>query len=70
MKISELLKETRKSANLTQKQLADKSGVSFVSINRIEGGAFPRLSVLQKLFTAMNKKLNFELSELEVNELA
>lgn len=70
MKISELLKETRKSANLTQKQLAEKSGVSFVSINRIEGGAFPRVSVLEKLFTAMNKKLNFELSELEVNELA
>ena len=70
MKIAELLKQTRKSANLTQKQLADKSGVSFVSINRIEGGSFPRLSVIEKLFTSMNKKINFQLTEIELNELA
>ncbi len=69
MKIAELLKQTRKSANLTQKQLADKSGISFVSINRIEGGTFPRVSVIEKLFNAMGKKLNYELSELEVDEL-
>jgi transcriptional regulator with XRE-family HTH domain len=70
MKIAELLKQTRKSASLTQKQLADKSGISFVSINRIEGGSFPRLSVIEKLFNSMGKQINFELTELEVNELA
>lgn len=65
MNISELLKETRKSVNLTQKQLAEKSKISFVSINRIERGSNPRLSVASKLFEAMDKKLYFTLTDVE-----
>lgn len=57
MEISELLKQTRKEANLTQKELAEKSAISFVTINRIEGGSNPRISVLNKLFSAMGKQL-------------
>lgn len=55
--ITEVLKEARKGAGLTQKELAEKSGISFVTINRIEGGSNPRLSVLYKLFDAMGKRL-------------
>jgi transcriptional regulator with XRE-family HTH domain len=55
--LNELLREERKASNLTQKQLAEKSGISFVTINRIEGGSNPRISVLNKLFSAMGKQL-------------
>lgn len=55
--IGELLKEERIKLKLTQKQLAEKSGISYVSINRIENGKNPRLSVVNKLFEAMGKTL-------------
>lgn len=55
--IGQLLKEERNKAGLTQKQLADKSGVSFVAINRIERGFLPRLSIAIKLFSAMGLDL-------------
>jgi transcriptional regulator with XRE-family HTH domain len=55
--LNELLKSERKASNLTQKELAEKSGISFVTINRIEGGSNPRISVLNKLFGAMGKQL-------------
>jgi transcriptional regulator with XRE-family HTH domain len=55
--IGELLKEERIKLKLTQKQLAEKSGISYVSINRIENGKNPRLSVVNKLFKAMGKTL-------------
>ena len=61
--IGELLKEERLKNNLTQKQLAEKSGISYVSINRIENGTSPRLSVLVKIFGAMDKALSFELKD-------
>lgn len=59
--IHELLKQERQKQNLTQKQLADKAGVSFVSINRIEKGNLPRVSVINKIFDALGKKINFVL---------
>lgn len=55
--IGELLKETRKAIGYTQKELAIKSGISFVTINRIEKGLQPRLSVVHKLFISMDKNL-------------
>lgn len=55
--IGELLKKERIKLKLTQKQLAEKSGISYVSINRIENGKNPRLSVVNKLFEAMGKTL-------------
>jgi predicted transcriptional regulator len=58
-----MLRETRKASNLTQKQLQDKSKVSFVTINRIEGGANARLSVVNKLFNAMGKQLNINITD-------
>jgi len=61
--IGQLLKEQRNKANLTQKQLAEKSGVSFVAINRIERGFMPRLSIATKLFNAMNLDLTLDVKE-------
>lgn len=61
--IGEQLKTERQKLNLTQKQLAEKSGISFVSINRIENGSNPRLSVITKIFEAMGKTLQIEIKD-------
>lgn len=61
--IGEQLKTERQKLNLTQKQLAEKSGISFVSINRIENGSNPRLSVITKIFDAMGKRLQIEVKD-------
>jgi len=55
--ISELLKAKRLEHKLTQKQLAEKAGVSYVCINRIERGKLPRLAIVEKLFDAMDYKI-------------
>jgi transcriptional regulator with XRE-family HTH domain len=69
MSIGQILKENRKAANLTQKQLAEKSKISFVSINRIEGGSSPRLSIISQLFGAMNKKIDYVITDNEVSTI-
>lgn len=66
--IGQLLKENRIKLNLTQKQLAEKSGISYVSINRIENGKNPRLSVVSKLFEAMGKTLQITTEEVITND--
>ena len=66
--IGQLLKENRIKLNLTQKQLAEKSGISYVSINRIENGKNPRLSVISKLFEAMGKTLQITTEETITND--
>jgi transcriptional regulator with XRE-family HTH domain len=60
--IGQLLKEERNKAGLTQKQLAEKSGISFVAINRIEKGNLPRVSVATKLFNALVEQSEGSLS--------
>ena len=66
--IGQLLKENSIKLNLTQKQLAEKSGISYVSINRIENGKNPRLSVISKLFEAMGKTLQITTEEVITND--
>jgi len=61
--IGELLKAERQKLNLTQKQLAEKSGISFVSISRFENGTQPRLSIITKIFDAMGKTLQIEVKD-------
>lgn len=63
--IGQLLKEERHKAGLTQKQLADRSGVSFVAINRIEKGLTPRLSIAIKIFGALGLDLKFAVEPSE-----
>lgn len=67
--IGQLLKQERQRAGLTQKQLAEKSGISFVAINRIERGHPPRLSVIDKIFTAMNLDLVFSVLDKQTESI-
>lgn len=60
-----LVKETRKLNLLTQNQLSEISGITPVTINRIEKGHPSRLSVIDKLFTSMNKKVIYDVIDLE-----
>lgn len=48
-------REARKQAGLTQQELADKLGISKISINNYEKGAsFPRAEILFGLFEVLN----------------
>ena len=52
---AEILKTLRKNAGLTQKQLADKSGIGLSVIARYEtAGALPRPKAIEKLATALD----------------
>ncbi|MCX6279955.1 MAG: helix-turn-helix transcriptional regulator [Bacteroidetes bacterium] len=57
--ISEMLKEARKEAHITQEQLADKIGTKKSYISRLENGkADIQLSTLFKIFeTGLGKKI-------------
>lgn len=59
--ISEMLKEARKDANLTQEQLAQKTGTKKSYISKIENGKGNiQLSTLFRLFeVGHNKKIGF-----------
>jgi len=63
--IGDLLKTERKKAGLSQKALGEKAGISYVAINRIENGTFPRLSIATRLFGAMGRKLIFTLEDAD-----
>ena len=58
--ISEILKEARKEANMTQKQLAEKVGTKKSYIYRLENGKCDiQLSTLYKIFeSGLGKKVN------------
>lgn len=54
MSIGEGIKAARKAANLTQKQLAEKMGVSYVNIAQWENGRRnPKIETLQKIADAL-----------------
>ncbi len=56
---AERLKTLRKNAGLTQLQLADKSGVDRVLINRYENGAaMPRPKTIEALAAALNVEMD------------
>jgi transcriptional regulator with XRE-family HTH domain len=59
----------RKEANISQKDLANRSKISFVTINRIEGGSSPRISVITKIFEALNKKIDYVITDNKVTEV-
>ncbi len=53
--------ESRDEASLTQKQLADITGISQADISRIENGnSNPSLSTLKKLADGLGKRLKIE----------
>jgi len=58
--ISEMLKEARKEANMTQEQLADKVGTKKSYISRLENGKCDiQLSTLYRIFEfGLGKRIN------------
>ena len=57
----------RKANNLTQKQLAELTGIDQADISKIEtGNANPKLSTLQRLAEGMGMILKFELVPKQV----
>ena len=58
-KLNFKLREMRKEENLTQEELAEKSGVSRVTISQIESGQTNcvKTDTLVKLADALNKKV-------------
>jgi len=53
--------DARKNAGLTQKQLAERTGIAQGDISRIENGnGNPSLKTLKRLASAMNMKLKLE----------
>ena len=58
MRLGEQLKHIRKAYGLTQKELADQSGVSFSFINGVETGASSiRLETLNKVLALLGCEL-------------
>jgi transcriptional regulator with XRE-family HTH domain len=51
------VENARKAASLTQEELAQRAGVSRMTVSRIEAGMDPRLSTLQELARAMGMEL-------------
>ena len=62
--ISEILKDARKKANMTQEQLADRIGTKKSYISRLENGkADIQLSTLFKIFqTGLGRKVSLVIS--------
>lgn len=58
--ISEMLKEARKEANMTQEQLAEKVGTKKSYISRLENGKYDiQLSTLYRIFEfGLGKRVN------------
>lgn len=60
---------TRNALGMTQKQLAERSGVSQANISRIENGSYhPSLSVLKRIADGFGKRLVISFEELEEGE--
>lgn len=60
-KISELVRNLRKSANLSQTQLAEMAGVSRTAIQHLESGKLTiQLDTLLKIFSVLNITILFD----------
>jgi transcriptional regulator with XRE-family HTH domain len=58
MKTARLLRYARRSAGLTQRQLAERAGVPQATVGRIEAGLItPRVDTLEKLLRAAGQEL-------------
>lgn len=65
--VRDLVISARNAANLTQKQLAQRSGVSQANISKIENGNYhPSLSTLKRIAGALGKRLVVSFEDLEV----
>ena len=65
--VRDLVISARSEANLTQKQLARRSGVSQANISKIENGNYhPSLSTLKRIADALGKRLVVSFEDPEV----
>ena len=65
--VRDLVISARSAANLTQKQLAQRSGVSQSNISKIEHGNYhPSLSTLKRIADALGKRLVVSFEDPEV----
>lgn len=51
----EQLRQLRRSKDVTQKQLSERSGVSLCTVNRAEKTGKVRLETMQKLFAVLHQ---------------
>jgi len=64
--LRELIVTTRTQLGITQKQLADKSGVSQANISKIENGSYrPSLPILKRIADGLGKRLVIEFADHE-----
>ena len=64
--VSELIINTRTQLGITQKQLADKSGISQANISKIENGNYrPSILTLKKIADGLGKRLIIEFVDHE-----
>lgn len=62
--LSELIVTTRTQLGITQKQLADKSGVSQANISKIENGSYrPSIPILKRIADGLGKRLVIEFAD-------
>ena len=67
VEVRDLVISARSAANLTQKQLAQRSGVSQANISKIENGNYqPSLSTLKRIAGALGKRLVVSFEDPEV----
>ena len=65
--VRDLVISARSAANLTQKQLSQRSGVSQANISKIENGNYqPSLSTLKRIAGALGKRLVVSFEDPEV----
>ena len=58
MSIAENIKRLRKEAKLTQKQLAEKTGIAVITIQNYEAGKYePKIDALHKIAKALGKSI-------------
>ena len=66
--VMQAMKDARKSAGLTQKQLSEKTGITQADISKLESGnANPSLRTLQRLASGMGMKVKIEFQPIGQN---
>ena len=66
LELCQLIIDTRVSVDMTQNQLAEKSGVSQSNISKIENGIYcPSVATLKKIADAMGKRLTIDFIDME-----
>jgi len=64
--LCELIANTRTQLGITQKQLAEKSGVSQANISKIENGSYkPSIPILKRIADGLGKRLVIEFADRE-----